>query len=112
MVTQSAEQPRAGVRYKEPKSGQSRAIALSPAVVAELRAHRVHQMEMHLRLGRRMNAESFVVARADGSPYAPDSISNEWRRVPLNGLPRGRFHDLPHTHASHILASGLHPYIA
>jgi integrase len=109
MVTQSAEQTRAGVRYKEPKSGQARAIALSPAVVIELRAHRVRQMEMHLRLGLRMNAESFVVARADGAPYAPDSISNEWRRVPLNGLPRVRFHDLRHTHASHMLASGVHP---
>jgi integrase len=112
MVTQSAEQTRAGVRYKEPKSGQSRAIALSPAVVTELRAHRVRQMEMHLRLGLRMNAESFVVARADGTPYAPDTISNEWRRIPLNGLPRVRFHDLRHTHASHMLASGVHPKIA
>jgi integrase len=112
MVTQSAEQTRAGVRYKEPKSGQSRAIALSPAVVIELRAHRVRQMEMHLRLGLRMNAESFVVARADGSPYAPNSISNEWRCAPLNGLPRVRFHDLRHTHASHMLASGVHPKIA
>jgi integrase len=112
MVTQSAEQTRAGVRYKEPKSGQSRAIALSPAVLAELRAHRVRQMEMHLRLGLRMNAESFVVARADGAPYAPDTISNEWRRIPLNGLPRVRFHDLRHTHASHMLASGVHPKIA
>jgi integrase len=112
MVMQSAEQTRAGVRFKEPKSGQSRAIALSPVVVAELRAHRVHQMEMHLRLGMRMNVESFVVARADGVPYAPDTISNEWRRVPLNGLPRVRFHDLRHTHASHMLASGVHPKIA
>jgi integrase len=111
-VMQSAEQTRAGVRYKEPKSGQARAIALSPAVVAELRAHRVRQMEMHLRLGLRMNAESFEVARADGAPYAPDTISNEWRRVPLNGLPRVRFHDLRHTHASHMLASGAHPKIA
>ena len=112
MVIQSAEQTRAGVRYKEPKSGQARAIALSPAVVTELRAHRVRQAETHLRLGLRMNAESFVVARMDGAPYAPNTISNEWRRVPLNGLPRVRFHDLRHTHASHMLASGVHPKIA
>src|SRR5262249_9689964 len=50
---------------------------------------------------------------ADGSPYDPDSISKEWRlRIIRSGLPRIRFHDLRHTHASHMLASGVHPKIA
>src|SRR5262249_23072256 len=42
-VVQSAEQTRAGVRYKEPKSGQARTVALSAAVVGELRAHRTRR---------------------------------------------------------------------
>jgi integrase len=112
-IVQSAEQTKAGVRYKEPKSGQVRTIALSPAVVAELRAHRARQAETLLRLGIRLDGDSFVVAQADGSPYDPDSISKEWRvRIIKSTLPRVRFHDLRHAHASHMLASGVHPKIA
>src|SRR5262249_49006199 len=77
-IVQSAEQTRAGVRYKEPKSGQARTVALSGAVVADLRAHRTSQAENLLRLGVRLGDDHFVVAQADGSPYDPDSISKEW----------------------------------
>jgi integrase len=112
-VVQSAEQTRAGVRYKEPKSGQMRTVALSPAVVTELRAHRARQAESLLSLGVRLDADGFVVAQADGSSYDPDSISKEWRlRIIKSGLPRIRFHDLRHTHATHMLASGVHPKVA
>jgi len=112
-VVQSAEQTKAGVRYKEPKSGQVRTVALSAAVVSELRAHRTSQAENLLKLGIRLDADGFVIAQADGSPYDPDSISKEWRlRIIKTALPRIRFHDLRHTHASHMLASGVHPKVA
>ena len=112
-VVQSAEKSKAGVRYKEPKSGRSRTIALSPHVVTELRAHKLRQAEMLLRLGIRSDDNAFVVAQRDGSPYDPDSISQEWRvQVLKAGVPRLRFHDLRHTHATHMLASGVHPKIA
>jgi len=58
-----------------------------------------------------------VVAQADGSAYRPSSISKEWRLSvvrlgKLSGLRRVRFHDLRHTHGSHMLASNVHPKIA
>jgi integrase len=112
-VVQSAEQSKTGVRYKEPKSGQARTVALSAAVVAEMQAHRARQAEGLLRLGVPLDADTFVVAQPDGSPYDPDSISKEWRlRVIKSALPRVRFHDLRHAHASHMLAAGVHPKIA
>ena len=112
-VVQSAEQTKVGVRYKEPKSGQVRTVALSAAVVSELRAHRTSQAENLLKLGIRLDADGFVIAQADGSPYDPDSISKEWRlRIIRTALPRIRFHDLRHTHASQMLASGVHPKVA
>jgi integrase len=112
-VVQSAEQSKSGVRYKEPKSGQTRTVALSSSVVAELQAHRVRQAEGLLRFGIKLDADAFVVAQPDGSPYDPDSISKEWRlRIIKSALPRVRFHDLRHAHASHMLAAGVHPKIA
>jgi integrase len=52
-VVESAEQTADGVRYKPPKSGKGRAVALPDMVVAELRQHRLAQAEELLRLGIR-----------------------------------------------------------
>jgi integrase len=48
-VVESAEQTGDGVRYKQPKSGRSRTVALSAFVLDELRAHRLRQAEELLR---------------------------------------------------------------
>ena len=113
-IVQSAERTKAGIRYKEPKSGRSRTIALSATVVTELRAHRIAHAQELLKVGRRLGNEDFVVAQPDGSPLRPHSLGQEWvrflRRYPK--LPRIRFHDLRHAHATHLLASGVHPKIA
>jgi integrase len=112
-IVQSAEQTKRAVRYKEPKTGRARTVALSPMMVEELRAHRLRQAEELLRLGIRVTDETFVVARADGLPLQPDTLTQEWKRlVAKTGLPRIRFHDLRHSHATHLLASGVHPKIA
>jgi integrase len=87
-----------------------RTIALSPAVVTELRLHQLRRAECHLRLGKALTADDFVVAQADGTPYDPDSITKEWRlRVIASGLPRIRFHDTRHTHATHMLSAKVPP---
>jgi integrase len=113
-VVQSAEQTKAGIRYKEPKSGRSRTVALSASMVAELKAHRATQAEELLKLGVRLSDDHFVVAQADGSPYQPHSLAQEWVRFLANhpALPRIRFHDLRHAHATHMLKAGVHPKIA
>ncbi|MGA8649166.1 MAG: tyrosine-type recombinase/integrase [Xanthobacteraceae bacterium] len=113
-VVQSAEQTLAGVRYKEPKSGRGRTIALSDTLVTELRAHRVRQAEELLRFGKRLSDDDFVITQPEGSPLRPHSLGQEWVRF-LAGhgaLPRIRFHDLRHAHATHLLASGVHPKVA
>ena len=115
-VVESAEQTDAGdVRYKEPKSGRARTIALSSTVIAELRAHRARQAQEQLRLGIRPDPDSFVVAQVDGSALQPRSLTREWlknRTVQRTALPRIRFHDLRHSHASQMLSAGVHPKIA
>lgn len=88
-------------------------MALSAATVAELTAHRARQAEEQLKLGIRIDADSFVVAQVDGQPLQPRSLTHEWIRVISNtSLPRIRFHDLRHTHASQMLAAGVHPKVA
>ena len=102
------------VRYKEPKSGRARTIALSATLVTELRAHWMRQAEELLRFGKRLSDDDFVVTQADGSPLRPHSLGQEWVRFLArhSPLPRIRFHDLRHAHATHLLASGVHPKVA
>ncbi|MGO3931783.1 site-specific integrase [Rhodopseudomonas pseudopalustris] len=112
-VVESAEETKDGVRYKEPKSGRARTVALSSTMIDELKAHRARQAQELLRLGVRLSDDSFVVAQADAHPLKPTSITHEWvRLLGQTALPRIRFHDLRHAHATHMLASGVHPKIA
>jgi integrase len=112
-IVQSAEETKEGVRYKPPKSGKGRTVAIAGTVAAELRAHRVAQAEELLSIGVRLSDDALVVAQADGSPLLPGSITREWwALLARTGLPRIRFHDLRHAHATHLLASGVHPKIA
>ena len=112
-IRESAEQTKQGIRYKEPKSGKARVVSLSSTVITELRAHRARQAEEQLRLGLRPNGDSFVVAQYDGKPLQPRTLTHEWVRIlGKTDLPRIRFHDLRHTHASQMLAAGVHPKIA
>ena len=113
-VTESAEQTTAGVRYKKPKSGKGRTVALSARVVNELRSHRIRQAQELLLLGVPLTDDAFVVAKADGSPLQPRTITQKWHLLLAKNktLPHIRFHDLRHAHATHMLASGVHPKIA
>lgn len=55
----------------------------------------------------------YVVAQADGQPLKPNSLTHGFVRfIAGTALPRVRFHDLRHSHATHVLASGVYPKIA
>jgi integrase len=110
-VVESAEQTATGIRYKPPKSGRGRAVALSTMVTAELRQHRLAQAEELLRLGVRQSDATHVYTRQDGEPMQPRSLSQMWSTISTT-LPRIRFHDLRHAHATHMLAAGVHPKVA
>ena len=112
-VVESAEQMNNSVRLKEPKGGRARTVALPASVVAELRLHRLQQAEGLLRLGVGLSDDSFVAAHADGAMMQPTFITHEWvRLIAGSGMTRLRFHDLRHSHATALLASGIHPKVA
>jgi len=100
-VVQSAEQTKAGVHYKEPKTGRGRTIALSGTLLTELKAYRVNQAKELLQLGKRVSEDDFVVTQEDGSPVRPHSLGQEWVRFLARhgSLLRIRFHHLRHASA-------------
>ena len=112
-VVESLEQTRAGgLRFKSTKTEKARAVRLPKFAVDELRRRKREQAEALLVLGIRQSGETLVCARQDGEPKKPDSLTNEFvHLVRKAGVPRVRFHDLRHSHATQLLSSGVHPKI-
>src|ERR1700730_16500615 len=64
------------------------------------------------RQGGGPSCEDLVFCKADGSHLDPDVVSMVFERlVAKSGLPKIRFHDLRHTHATLGLAAGIHPKV-
>jgi integrase len=113
MVVASIEQTKAGCREKETKSGRSRAVALPATLIEELRRHRAKQAEKLLPLGVRLTDDHYVVTQEDGAALQPHSLTQAFTRFLADrSLKKVRFHDLRHSHATHLLAAGVHPKIA
>jgi integrase len=113
-VVESLEQTKSGLRFKGPKSDRHRAITLPAFAVEELRRLKRQQAEELLTLGIRQNGETLVCCRADSKPLQPRSLTHQFTLLitRLTDLPRVRFHDLRHTHATQLLLSGVHPKVA
>jgi integrase len=113
-VVESLEQTKTGIRFKTPKSGRHRAVTLPAYAVQELRRLKCEQAESLLALGVRQTGDTLLCCRSDGEPHQPLSLTYEFARFMgrLKGLLRVRFHDLRHSHATQLLASGVHPKIA
>jgi integrase len=114
-VVESLEQTKGGVlRFKAPKTEKARAITLPAFAVEELRRLKREQAEELLALGIRQSGETLVCARADGDPHQPRSLTHEFTYLfrRLKAIPRVRFHDLRHSHATQLLLAGVHPKVA
>ena len=113
-VMESLEQTKAGIRFKAPKTDRARAITLPSFAVEELRRLKREQAEALLRVGIRQSGDTLVCCREDGEPRLPNSLTNDFHYMMtrVKDLPRVRFHDLRHSHATQLLLEGVHPKIA
>jgi len=96
----------------EPKTASGRrSVALPACVIEVLKRHRTHQVEARLR-AKRWDDQDLVFCTKYGSYYGPLRLSTELRRILREvGLPSMRFHDLRHSAATMMLATGVHPKI-
>ncbi|MFY9884260.1 MAG: site-specific integrase [Candidatus Cybelea sp.] len=96
------------LRFKEPKSKQSRrTIPLPPFAVKRLRRYLVEQAERFLGAGVRPDGDTLMFDDGDGTPWVPSSFGMLYARLRDEaGLPKIRFQDLRHSYASLLLQSG------
>ncbi len=118
--------------FKEPKSAKSRrTVALPPLLVKELRALREEQAELRRLFGPKYEDRDLVFSQPNGRPLHGHNITKRdlprvlalkglrkdllGKGVPEESLPKGlpriRFHDLRHSHASHLLRAGVNPKV-
>lgn len=100
-------------RLSLPKTPRSRrTIDLDGRTVNALRRWRERQEDDRGRWDDAWCASGLVLTREDGSWVGPDGWSAGFdRHVLAAGLPRIRLHDLRHTHATLLLASGTPPKV-
>lgn len=93
------------------KAGR-RSIALDRVTVDALKARRGTWAAEKVKAGKVYKDDDLVFCKVDGSRLDPDVVSAVFERlVRKSGLPRIRFHDLRHTHATLGLAAGVHPKV-
>lgn len=100
--------------FRIPKSKRSRRpIALPPSAILLLRDHREKEQLRHTLTDRRaLDGQDLIFARADGSPYPPDSLTQAWRKLAdATGFKGIRLHDARHTHATLLLKHNVHPKV-
>lgn len=100
-------------QYSTTKTAKSRrTIALDPATVAALRAHRATQAAEKLAAGAVYDDADLVFCDRRGGALHPERFTRTFQeQVARAGLPRIRLHDLRHTWATLALQAGVHPKI-
>jgi integrase len=96
----------------EPKTARSRrTVRLAGSAATALRAHRVRQAEARLLVGSDWRDYDLVFTDGWGEPLDGRHVTSRDFRGLLRraGLPPIPFHDLRHTAATILLASGVHP---
>lgn len=100
-------------QYSTTKTAKSRrAIALDPATVAALRAHRTTQAAEKLAAGAAYQDADLLFCDRRGGALHPERFTRSFQeQVARPGLPRIRLQDLRHTWATLALQAGIHPKI-
>jgi integrase len=102
----------AGVVEKEPKGKSKRAVAIGPAVVAELWANKQRQDLEKARAGVVYRDGGYVFCREDGLPYYPAYFTDQWAdactaaKVAVIAL-----HDARHTSATTGADAGVPEHV-
>lgn len=108
-VNQALQRIGGKLRQEETNTPRSRrTVALHPAIVSSLIAHRARQLQERLLTPSEMAKERLAFTSLVGTPLDPCNMLRDFSRVLAKaGLPRIRFHDLRHSAASLLLAEGV-----
>lgn len=95
------------------KTKSSRRLVVLPEITVKvLDEHLKRQMEERSLYAEAYRDMGLVFCAPDGGPQDPDNFRRVFNMlIEQAGVPRIRIHDLRHTHATLLLAAGMHPKI-
>ncbi len=100
---------------KEPKTERStRPISLSPSIITELKAYRLHWKKEKIATGEFWTEENheYVFCNEKGEHFYPTTPTTWWRRfIESTDVRFIRLHDLRHTSATLMINAGIHAKI-
>jgi len=101
------------LEFKAPKTRAGRrAVQLPSILVDALRAERDRQYEVRSFLGPTYNSTDLVVCKDDGTYAHPATLYSMFQDLLIRlKMPRMALHDLRHSHATHLLESGVNPKV-
>ncbi|MED4292438.1 tyrosine-type recombinase/integrase [Priestia megaterium] len=86
----------------------NRVIKLDDETLRVLSQHKKRQSELKLLYGPRYSQEDLIFCREDGQAIYPRTMTTIFNRVIKKAeVPKIRFHDLRHTHATLLLEAGV-----
>ncbi len=97
---------------RETKYDRPRAVAMTAQSMNALREHKKQQDSAKGELKTLYTDNDFVFAQTNGKPLLASELTRVFnKKISNTDLPKIRFHDLRHTHATLLLKKGVHPKI-
>jgi Phage integrase family len=111
---QSLEQTRTGLRVNNTKSSRTRALPFQLSQLRCFAAANMNTLKNYSRWASGKQARRPACCRTDSEPRsrAGSLIQFMLLQDQMKDLPRVRFHDIRHSHATPSLADGAHPKVA
>jgi len=99
--------------FTEPKTKKSkRAIAIDDTIINELKVHRKRINEDRILYGQDYLEHDLICCNYEGMPLIPNDLGDHFRKMlTIVNVPKIRFHDLRHTHATILLRIGENPKV-
>lgn len=86
----------------------SRVIKLDDETLNTLMQHKKRQSELKLLYGPQYSIENLIFSRKNGQPIQPTTLTVTFHNImKKSNVPKIRFHDLRHTHATLLLEAGV-----
>jgi integrase len=95
------------------KTSQNRAVPIGDRAMRTLQRHRVTLAKWKLLMGERYQDQGLIFATATGGIIQAENLPHRAFRQLLSGagLPAIRLYDLRHSHATLLMADGVHPKV-
>jgi integrase len=108
-ISKSLEQTKKGLRVKETKGRNSRAVALPQDAIDALKRVKASQDESRVMYGSDYRSDlNLVFCHPDGDYIRPDTVTKAVRRIAKRAGFKGvSLHTLRHSHGSQLLSAGV-----